>query len=114
MKLHRPRLTLRRMMVLIALVAVGFQIAVRLLRPYPTIGILNGDYNVLWSDGSSTSYWSWNDHPSLQHRDFGPFVWMNWKDGSSSLHWRYTPKRPRSMLRLDPPLRIPEVQHVTF
>ena len=42
MKLRRPRLTIRRMMVLIAVVAVGLHFAVRLVRPYPTIGILYG------------------------------------------------------------------------
>ena len=114
MKLRRPRLTIRRMMVLIAAVAVGLYIAVRLLRPYPTIGIFNGNYNVGWSDGSVTTYWSWKDHPSLQQRHFGPFVWVDWKDGSSSLHWRYTPKRPRPSLPLNPPLGIPKVMHVSF
>ena len=114
MKLRRLRLSLRRMMVLIAVVAVGLHFAVRLVRPYPTIAIFSGSYYVLWSDGSVTSYWSWNDHPSLQQRYFGPFVWVNWKDGSFSLHWRYTPKRPRPTVPLDPPLGIPEVMHVTF
>ncbi len=111
---RRLRLTVRRMMVAVAVVATLVYLGTLLMRPYPTIGIFNGVYNVAWSDGSSTTYRSWEDHPSRRVRHLGPIVWVLWKDGSSSLHLRDTPRKARPGRPLEGPLGIPKMANVSF
>jgi hypothetical protein len=114
MRLPRFRFTTRKMMVGTAVVALLLLATTRLLKPYPTVGSFNGDFQVGWSDGSATSYARMDHYPVARVDHLGPIARVKWKDGSTTIHLRYTPKKRREPKPLDVPLGIPPIQNGTF
>src|SRR4051794_37123403 len=85
-----PRLTTRRLMVLVAVVAVVLGASILLLRPYPVPtgihGGPGGPYHLDWSDGTTKYYVRMHEATRVHQQRLGPLVWVTWPDGSSSLH----------------------------
>jgi hypothetical protein len=90
MRLSRPRFTVRRMMVAVAVLACLLAFA---LRPYPTMILGLGVANVTcWSDGTSTVVVSGKGTTIRRTHVYGPLQKVNWSDGSTS--WYLVPWTP--------------------
>lgn len=80
-----PHLTLRRAMLLIALVAILATASIRVLRrPHPGEVYSFSFDLVIWSDGTSTIEAAGPFEP--QYHSWGPFLFVRWGGGSYSLY----------------------------
>src|SRR5947209_1237216 len=80
MRLPRCRLTTRRLMYVIAVVAVLLWWATR---PYPAFAFASATWYVSWSDGSATTA----DGPNMmKFRGNSWFLVVDWPDGSTSYY----------------------------
>ena len=109
MRRTRYRLTVRALMIAVAVVALCWSVIVRpLMRPYPLLYKVythpSDQWNVPWSDGTYTSY-EFQEHPARSTGPLGPIVWVKWSDGSYSLRLRETRQAPK----LEPRLGVPSV-----
>jgi hypothetical protein len=85
MCLPRPRFTVRRLMVAVAIMAYLLAFAAR---PHPTIVIGSGLYSIIaWSDGTRTTIASRKGPAIARWRAYGPVARVDWSDGSTN--WYY-------------------------
>jgi hypothetical protein len=91
MRLTRPRFTVRRLMLAVAVLACLMAFA---LRPYPTTILgLGPACAIYWSDGSHTVVLYGKGTTFSQRRNYGPVMRVDWSDGSTS--WYLVPWMPR-------------------
>jgi hypothetical protein len=94
MRLTRPRFTVRRLMVAVAVVACLLAFAAR---PYPTMISTYGPFTVIyWSDGHGTAVVPGKGTLISRKRSYGPVMRVDWGDGSASWYLALrTPRYPR-------------------
>jgi hypothetical protein len=81
MRRPRLRLTIRRMMVAVAIVAALLVWAIR--RPYPTEAFASAAWYVFWSDGSSTVE---EGSSMMKFRGTSWFLIVDWPDGHTGYY----------------------------
>jgi hypothetical protein len=98
MKLPVVRVSVRGMMVVVAVVSLLFVSGQRYLsRPHPTLAVFSGGYTVFWSDGTGVKYDRTREVYPAETTHHGPIVMVRWSDRSRSFHLNQMEQAARRM-----------------